>query len=66
VVEVTPPVLPAFGDVVHSDDVEAERRLVGVDAIPAVEFLDAVREDVEQERKLGLAADDDVPPDRSS
>jgi hypothetical protein len=66
VVERAPAVLPAFGDVVHRDDVEAERRLVGVDGVGAVELLDALREDVEQERQLGLAADDDVPFQRNA
>ena len=61
VVEGAPPVLPPLGDIVHFDDVEAERRLLGVDRVRAVEFLDALREDVEQERELGLPADDDVP-----
>ena len=60
--EPAPPVLPALGDVVDRDDVEAERRLVGVDRVGAVELLDALREDVEQERELRLSADDDVPP----
>ena len=60
VVEVAPLVLPALGDVVDRDDVEAERRLVGVDREGAVELLDALREDVEQEHELRLAADDDV------
>jgi hypothetical protein len=60
VVEAAPGVLPALGDVFDLDDVEAERRLVGVDGERAVELLDALREDVEQEREFGLAADDDV------
>jgi hypothetical protein len=55
-----PAVLPALGDVLHLDDVEAERRLVGVHGVGAVELLDTLREDVEQERELGLATDDDV------
>jgi hypothetical protein len=66
VVERAPAVLPALGDLVHRDDVEAERRFLGVDGIRAVELLDTLREDVEQERELGLAADDDVAPDRRS
>jgi hypothetical protein len=61
VVEGAPAVLPPLGHVVDLDDVEAERRLVGVDGVGAVELLDALREDVEQQRELGLAADDDVP-----
>jgi hypothetical protein len=60
VVEGTPAVLPPLGHVVHLDDVEAQRRLVRVDGIRPVELLDAFREDVEQQRELGLAADDDV------
>ena len=48
------------------DDIEPERRLVGVDGVRAVELLDALREDVEQERELRLAADDDVPPQRNA
>jgi hypothetical protein len=59
-VERAPTVLPALGHVVGRDDVEPERRLVRVDGVGAVELLDALREDVEQERELGLAADDDV------
>jgi hypothetical protein len=60
VVERAPAVVPALGDVVDGDDVEPERRLLGVDGVGAVELLDSLREDVEQERELGLAADDDV------
>ncbi|MGH2977110.1 MAG: hypothetical protein ACRDKC_01885 [Gaiellaceae bacterium] len=58
--EGAPSVLPARGDVVHRDDVEPDRRLLGVHGERAVELLDALREDVEQKRELGLAADDDV------
>jgi hypothetical protein len=65
-VECAPPVLPAVGHVVGLHDVEAERRLVGVHGIRAVELLDALGEDVEQERELGLAADDDVAPQRNA
>jgi hypothetical protein len=53
-------------DVVDRDDVEAKRRLVGVDGVRAVELLDALREDVEQERELRLAADDDEAPQRNA
>src|SRR5262249_17530686 len=60
--ENAPPALPAGFDVVHRDDVEAERGLVGVDRVGAVELLDTFREDVEQERELRLAADDHVSP----
>ena len=56
-----PLVLPPFLDIVDRDDVEAERRLLGVDRVRAVQLLDALREDVEQQRELGLAADDDEP-----
>jgi hypothetical protein len=58
--EGAPAVLPTLGDVLYLDDVEAERRLVGVHGVGAVELLDTLREDVEQERELGLATDDDV------
>jgi hypothetical protein len=47
VVEVAPGVLPAFCDIVDLDDVEAERRLVRVDGVGAVQLLDALGEDVE-------------------
>ena len=66
VVEGAPAVLPALGHVVHLDDVEAERRLVRVDGVRAVELLDALGEDVEQERELRLSADDDVAPQRNA
>jgi len=59
--ELAPPVLPPFRDVVDRNKVEAKRRLLGVDGVRAVELLDALREDVEQERELGLAADYDEP-----
>src|SRR5205814_5193948 len=39
--------------------VEAERWILGVDGVRAVELLDALGEDVEQQRELGLTADDD-------
>jgi hypothetical protein len=65
-VEGAPPVLPALGHVVHRDDVETERRLLGIDRVRAVELLDTLREDVEQQRELGLAADDDVAPQRNA
>jgi hypothetical protein len=58
--EVAPTVRPVFVDLVRGDDVEAERRLVCVDGIGAVQLLDAFGEDVEQERELRFAADDDV------
>src|SRR5262249_34335348 len=52
---------PAVRHVVDLHDVEADRRLVGVDRERAVELLDAVREDVQEQEELGLAADDHVP-----
>src|SRR5262252_4719656 len=66
VVEGAPPVLPALGHFVHLDDVEPDWRLLGVDGVRAVELLDALREDVEQERELRLAADDDIPSQRNA
>jgi hypothetical protein len=66
VVEGAPGVLPALGHIVHFDDVEADRRLVPVDRVRAVELLDALGEKVEQERELWLAADDDVPSQRKA
>jgi hypothetical protein len=65
-VERAPPVFPADGHVGNLDDVEPERGLVRIDGVRAVELLDALREDVEQQRKLGLAADDDVAPQRNA
>ena len=64
--ELAPAVLPALRDIGCVDDVEAERRLLGVDGERAVELFDALGEDVEQERELGLAADDDVPFQRNA
>jgi hypothetical protein len=66
VVERAPRVLPALGDVLRLDDVEAGRRLLGVDGVGAVELFDALREDVEQKRELRLASDDDVALDQCS
>jgi hypothetical protein len=66
VVERAPPVLPPFLDVVDRDDVEAERRLLGVDGVRAVELLDTLREDVEQERELRFATDYDEAPQRNA
>jgi hypothetical protein len=60
VVERAPAVLPPLGHFLDGDDVEAERRLVRVDGVGAVELLDALRKDVKQECELGLSADDDV------
>jgi hypothetical protein len=64
VVERAPAVLPALGDVVDRQDVEADGRLLRVDSVGAVELLDTLREDMEQERELRLAADDDVAIER--
>jgi len=61
VVKRAPLVLPPFLDIVDCDDVEAGRRLLGIDGVRAIELLDALREDVEQERELRLADDDDEP-----
>jgi hypothetical protein len=66
VVEATPGVLPALDHVVRFDDVEADRRLVRIDGIRAVELLDSLGKDVQEERELRLAADDDVPLDPGS
>jgi hypothetical protein len=66
VVKVPPRVRPALVHLVHCDDVEADGRLVGVDGVAPVELLNALGEDVKQERKLGLAADDDVPSQRKA
>src|SRR5207302_1177561 len=60
VMERAPLVLPALAHVLDLDDVEADRRLVGVHRERAVELLDALGEDVEEQRELRLAADDDV------
>jgi len=65
-VERAPSVLPACRDVLRRNDVEAERRLLRVHGVGAVELLDALWKDVEQERELGLPADDHVALDRSS
>jgi hypothetical protein len=66
VVEGAPGVLPALGHLVGFDDVEAARRVVRVDRVGAVELLDSLREDVQEERELRLAADDDVALDPGS
>jgi hypothetical protein len=66
VVELPPAVLPVVEDVGRVDDVEAEGRLVGVDRERAVELLDALREDVQEECKLRLSADDDVSLQRNA
>ena len=66
VVELPPRVLPTLADVVGLEDVEADRRLVGVDREGAVELLHALREEMEQEHELRLAADDDVPLQRNA
>jgi hypothetical protein len=61
-----PSVLPALLHVVHRDDIEPERRLLGIDGVRPVELLHALWKDVEQQRELGLAADDDVAPQRNA
>jgi hypothetical protein len=66
VVERAPPILPPIRHVVGFDDVESDRRLVGIDGKGAVQLLDAVREDVEKQRELRLAADDDIPLQRNA
>ena len=65
-VEAAPRVLPPVGDVVGLEDVEADRRLVGVDGERAVELLDALREEMEEQQELGLPADDDVALQRKT
>jgi len=59
--ELAPGILPAFGDFVRLDDVEADRRLFRVHGKGAVELLDALREDVQEKRELRLSPDNDVP-----
>jgi hypothetical protein len=62
--EGTPVVLPAAGNRLRGDvEALAERELavaVGVDGETALDLLDALREEVEQQCELGLAACDDV------
>jgi hypothetical protein len=65
-VELPPRVLPSLPHVVDLDDVEPDRGLVGVDREGAVELLDALRKDVQEQRELGLAADDDEPFQRKA
>jgi hypothetical protein len=66
VVEGAPRALPAVRYLFGLDDVEPDRLLVGVDREGAVELLDPLREDVQQERELGLAPDDDVALQRNA
>jgi hypothetical protein len=66
VMKATPGVLPAVGDVLDLDDIEAERWLLRVDGERSVELLDALREDVEQQDELRLPADDDVSLQRKA
>src|SRR5436305_53848 len=61
VVERAPAVLPPLGHVVRLDDVEADRRLLGVDGERAVQLFDPFREDVQEQQELRLPADDHVP-----
>ena len=65
-VEATPGILPALGDVLDLDDVEPERWLVRVDGERSVELLDPLREDVEEQDELRLSADDDVSLQRKA
>jgi hypothetical protein len=64
--ESAPGILPALLDVLGLEQVEAERRIVGIDRVRAVQLLDALGKDVQQERELGLAADYDVPLQRNA
>src|SRR5581483_9470077 len=48
------------------DDVEPDRRLVGVDREGAAQFLDALREEMEEQGELGLASDDHVALQRKA
>jgi hypothetical protein len=66
VVERAPAVLPAVRDIAGLDDVEADRRLVGVDRERAVQLLDALGEDVQQEQQLRLPTDDDISLQRNA
>jgi hypothetical protein len=66
VVELAPCVLPSVAHRVDVDDVEADRTLVGVDGESTVELLDALREDVQEQSELGVAADDDVAVQRKA
>jgi hypothetical protein len=66
VVERAPAVLPPIRHVVGLDDVEPEQRLVGIDGEGAVQLLDAVRKDVQEQGELRLAADDDIPLQRNA
>jgi hypothetical protein len=70
VVEVAPRVLPALGNGLggHVEAIaqSALAVLVGVDGEAVVDLLDALREDVEQLRELGLAAGDDDASQRNA
>jgi hypothetical protein len=66
VVKRTPVVLPPGRHIVGRDHVEPKERLVGIDGEGAVQLLDAVREDVQEEGELRLAADDDVSLQRNA
>ena len=67
---VAPAVLPALGDRPRRDvEALAQRELagvVGVDGEAAVDLLDALREELEQLRELGLAAGDDDASQRNA
>jgi outer membrane murein-binding lipoprotein Lpp len=68
--EVAPGVLPALVDRLGGDvEAVAQRALavvVGVDREAAVDFFDALGEDVQQLRELGLAAGDDDASQRNA
>jgi hypothetical protein len=70
VMECPPGVLPALGDLLRGDleafsqPVLAQR--VGIDGEAAVDLLDALWEEIEQLRELGLAAGDDDAPQRNA
>jgi hypothetical protein len=64
--EGAPGVLPSLLDLLGLEHVETDWRLLRVDGVGAIELLDALREDVEQEHKLRFSSDHDVAPDRCS
>jgi hypothetical protein len=66
VVKLAPCILPSLSHLVDVDDVEAERTLVGIDGEGTVELLDALRKNVQEQRQLGLAADDHVAIQRKA
>jgi hypothetical protein len=66
VVERAPVVLPPVLHVLGRDHVEPKERLVGIDGERAVQLFDTVREDVQEQSELRLAADDDIPLQRNA